>query len=219
MFLWILFIQKGALQKFDIFLIFITIGQGGLTPSKCVKENIAERAAHIQTVMSRPESVTTPAKVSNTPGKVGSATKMMQQRLLEQAQHSKTDDIADRLRKDRMAELETLQKRYHNGILRDDRVPDTQVILILILILFIYCPIWRETWRFVPPRKFVSPRVKPEGDMNFMGGTNLHVSRLNLAINCLLCRKLKHNVMRFWALYRETWQGDMKICLPSRWLL
>ena len=128
------------------FLIFITIGQGGLTPSKCVKENIAERAAHIQTVMSWPESVTTPAKVSNTPGKVGSATKMMQQRLLEQAQHSKTDDIADRLRKDRMAELETLQKRYHNGILKDDRVPDTQVILIL----YINCPV-----------------------SSFMGGTNL----------------------------------------------
>ena len=42
------------------------------------------------------------------------------------------------------------------------------------VILYIYCPVWRETWRFVQPRKFMSP----EGDMDFLGWTNLHVSRL-----------------------------------------
>ena len=41
-------------------------------------------------------------------------------------------------------------------------------------ILYIYCPVWRETRRFVPPGKFMSP----EGDMNFLGGTKLRVSRL-----------------------------------------
>ena len=40
-------------------------------------------------------------------------------------------------------------------------------------ILYIYCPVWRETWRFVQPRKFMSP----EGDMNFLGWRDLHVSR------------------------------------------
>ena len=40
--------------------------------------------------------------------------------------------------------------------------------------IYIYCPVWRETRRFVPLWKFMSP----EGDMNFLGGTNLRVSRL-----------------------------------------
>ncbi|KAK3085514.1 hypothetical protein FSP39_004457 [Pinctada imbricata] len=105
------------------------IGQGNLAPSKSVKDNIMERAAHIQTAMAtgRNESVSTPAKAAAcTPGKVGSATKMMQQKLLQQTQHSKTDDMADKMRKDRMAELQTIQKRYHNGILREDRVEDSK---------------------------------------------------------------------------------------------
>ena len=42
------------------------------------------------------------------------------------------------------------------------------------LIIYIYCPVWRETWLFVQPRKFMSPK----GDINFLGWTNLHVSRL-----------------------------------------
>ena len=41
-------------------------------------------------------------------------------------------------------------------------------------IIYIYCQTWRETWKFVPSRKFMSP----EGDMNLLEGTYLHVSRL-----------------------------------------
>ncbi|KAJ8302427.1 hypothetical protein KUTeg_018823 [Tegillarca granosa] len=72
--------------------------------------------------------------VINTPGKlqpgaspsVGSATKMMQQKLIEQTQHSKTDDLADKMRKERMAELQSLQNRWHNGVLKEDSAPSSQ---------------------------------------------------------------------------------------------
>ncbi|KAL5022215.1 hypothetical protein ScPMuIL_001370 [Solemya velum] len=54
------------------------------------------------------------------PPPIGSATKLMQQKLIEQTQHTKTDDMAERLRRERMAELQTIQSRWQNGILKDD---------------------------------------------------------------------------------------------------
>ena len=53
------------------------------------------------------------------------------------------------------------------------------------IILYIYCPVWRDAWWFVQPRKFMSP----EGNMNFLGWTNFQT---NWAINFLLYRKPKH---------------------------
>ena len=41
--------------------------------------------------------------------------------------------------------------------------------------LYIYCPVWRETWRFVQPRSSCRPTY--------------------WAINCLLYRKLKENLL------------------------
>ena len=60
------------------------------------------------------------------------------------------------------------------------------------------------TWWFVQPRKFMSP----EGDMNFLGWTNHHVSRLTGQL--FIIPKAKHDVIRHRALCYETWQGDMK---------
>ncbi|XP_053401125.1 anillin-like isoform X2 [Mercenaria mercenaria] len=58
---------------------------------------------------------------TGSPNKVGSATKSLQQKILEQVQYSKTDQLADKLRQERMAEVNALNNRYQNGILRDDR--------------------------------------------------------------------------------------------------
>lgn len=100
-----------------------------LTPHKSFKDSIAEKAGQLKSSPVKCTPVkSTPVKLqpSASPGKVGSATKMMQQRLLEQAQHSKTDDIADKLRRDRMNELASLQNRWQNGILKEDIKPTQQ---------------------------------------------------------------------------------------------
>ena len=61
-----------------------------------------------------------PNRPHSSPVKMGSATKTLQQRLIEQTQHSKTDELAEKLRRERMAEVNALQNRYQNGILKEN---------------------------------------------------------------------------------------------------
>ena len=88
-------------------------------------------------------------------------------------------------------------------------------------ILYIYCPVWRETRRFVPPWKFMSP----EGDMNFLGGTNLRVSRLTgqlIVYYTESCSTTLYSAERCAVRHdRETrrLEGNTTICSPSTWLL
>ena len=74
--------------------------------------------------------------------------------------------------------------------------------------LYIYCPVWRETRRFVPPRKFMSPEGKARGRHEFSGWDKSSCLPTNWAINCLLYRKLQHDVKQHRALCRETRQGN-----------
>ena len=73
---------------------------------------------------------------------------------------------------------------------------------------YIYCPVWRETWRFVPPRKFMSPEGEARGRHEFSGWDKSSCLPTNWANNCLLYRKLKHDVIQRRALCRETRQGN-----------
>ena len=75
--------------------------------------------------------------------------------------------------------------------------------------LYIYWPVWRETWRFVPPRKFISPKGVALGWHEFSGWDKSSCLPTNWAINCLLYRKLKHEVIQRRAWCRETQQGNM----------
>ena len=92
--------------------------------------------------------------------------------------------------------------------------------------IYIYCPIWRETWNFFPPRKFMSPEGEnPDGDMNFLSGKNLRVSRLTgqsivyytESISTTLYSAERCAVRHD----RETrrLEGNATICSPSTWLL
>ena len=63
-----------------------------------------------------------------------------------------------------------------------------------IVSIYIYCPVWRETWRFVPPRKFMSPEGEARGRHEFSGWNKSSCLPTNWAINCLLYRKLKTNL-------------------------
>lgn len=95
-----------------------------VTPSKVVKDSIMEKASKIQQNIATPVSQQTPGKLQPAPSpssaKIGSATKMIHQKLFDQATHSKTADMAEQMRKERMAELNTLQNRWHNGVLKED---------------------------------------------------------------------------------------------------
>ncbi|XP_060601507.1 anillin-like isoform X2 [Ruditapes philippinarum] len=120
----------------------------GLTPQKSFKDSIEEKAAQMgrkpsgsEGLPPRPPAgntrspVNSPSKMNQSPirgnqssptktgspNKVGSATKSLQQKILEQVQYSKTDQMADKIRQERMAEVNALNNRYQNGILRDDR--------------------------------------------------------------------------------------------------
>ena len=62
-------------------------------------------------------------------------------------------------------------------------------------ILYIYCPVWRETWRFVQPTKFMSPEGEARGRHGFSGLNKSSCLPTNWAINCLLYRKLKENFL------------------------
>ncbi|KAL4234023.1 hypothetical protein ACF0H5_005677 [Mactra antiquata] len=106
-----------------------------LTSQKSFKECIEEKAAEMgkKTVAvdylppkapnhNSPIKKTPSQTASRSPGvspsRVGSATKSLQQKLF---QPTKTDKIAEKIREERMAEVNALNNRYHNGILKDDR--------------------------------------------------------------------------------------------------
>ena len=62
--------------------------------------------------------------------------------------------------------------------------------------LYIYCPVSRETWRFVQPRKFMSPSgFFTRGRHEFSGLNKSSCLPTNWAINCLLYRMMKENVL------------------------
>ena len=61
--------------------------------------------------------------------------------------------------------------------------------------IYIYCPVWRETWRFVQPRKFMSPEGEARGRHEFSGLNKSSCLPTNWAINCLLYRKLKEDFL------------------------
>ncbi|XP_076111793.1 uncharacterized protein LOC143080032 isoform X3 [Mytilus galloprovincialis] len=96
-----------------------------VTPSKNVKDSIMEKASKIQSSITTPVSNLQPGQ--SPAGKIGSATKMIHQKLFDQVQHSKTGDMADQMRKQRMAELNTLQNRWTNGVLKEDKLQDNVV--------------------------------------------------------------------------------------------
>ena len=51
------------------------------------------------------------------------------------------------------------------------------------IIIYIYCPVWRETWRFVQPRKFMSPEGEARGWHEFSGLNKSSCLPTNWAIN------------------------------------
>lgn len=90
-----------------------------VTPTKAVKDHLMQKADHIKASMESPQ------QTGGNPGKIGSATKMMQQKLFEQATHGKTADVAEKLRRERMEEVQKLQHRHDNGILKEGRPEKT----------------------------------------------------------------------------------------------
>ena len=56
-------------------------------------------------------------------------------------------------------------------------------------IIYIYCPVGRETRRFVAPRKFMSPEGEARGRHEFSGCDKSSCLPTNWAINCLLYRE------------------------------
>ena len=75
------------------------------------------------------------------------------------------------------------------------------------------------------PENSCPPWAKPEGDMIFLGGTNLHVSRLTGQLFIILLKSWSTTLYgtKCWAVRhdRETrrLEGDMTFCLPSTWRL
>ncbi|KAK6184693.1 hypothetical protein SNE40_007110 [Patella caerulea] len=95
----------------------------GLTPSKSFVESIQERASQINhsPTCKSPPKVQSPAKVSCT-------MKSVQQRLMEQTHNSdKSHNLVDKIRQERMAELNVIQNRWKNGILNDKTDTETDV--------------------------------------------------------------------------------------------
>ena len=75
------------------------------------------------------------------------------------------------------------------------------------------------------PENSCRPRAKPEGDMNFLGGTNLRVSRLTgqlIVYYTESCSTTLYSAERCAVIHnRETrrLEGNTTICSPSTWLL
>ncbi|XP_048253583.1 anillin-like isoform X3 [Haliotis rufescens] len=93
----------------------------GVTPSKVVMDAITERAQQIM--------ATSPAKTLKScplsPNSASGTMKSVHQRLMEQTHNSsKSQDIMEKLRGERMAELQTIQNRWKNGILKEDNSSD-----------------------------------------------------------------------------------------------
>ncbi|CAG5135707.1 unnamed protein product [Candidula unifasciata] len=112
-----------------------------LTSKKSFRECIEEKASQVlarkeSPTESVPARVTTPAKVDSpvktaggspskichSPSKVSAGTKTVQQRLVGRVQDSNTtcSSLAAQSRAARLAELEEIQNRWKNGVLKDD---------------------------------------------------------------------------------------------------
>ncbi|XP_070199973.1 anillin-like protein 1 isoform X2 [Littorina saxatilis] len=98
--------------------VFATPGRtNAVTPKKSFKDSINERAAQINpNSAAKPDNKTSPSK-SLSPRNASSAMKQAQQKLVQQTQST---TMAERLRQERMAELQTIQNRWKNGILKDE---------------------------------------------------------------------------------------------------
>lgn len=100
---------------------------GSITPSKnsslantkSFQERIRERASEINPSAGGEktgEGLTSGTNSKLSPSKASPAMKTVQQRLLEQTQNT---DMAQRLRQERMAELQSIQDRWKNGLLKE----------------------------------------------------------------------------------------------------
>ena len=96
-----------------------------VTPSKSFKDSIKERAKQVNPVTAaEADSGSSPNKgQSLSPKKASNAMKAVQQQLVQQTQST---SMAERLRQERMAELQMVQDRWKNGILRESDDDDKQ---------------------------------------------------------------------------------------------
>ncbi|XP_005093567.1 anillin isoform X2 [Aplysia californica] len=116
----------------------------GLTPGKSFKESIQDKASEVwarkgvavtstSPSKSCPEKTQTPAKRGtsptkiHSPTKVSTGTKIVQQRLAEVTHDSSTScsALAAQSRAARLAELEAIQGRWKNGVLKEDSSSST----------------------------------------------------------------------------------------------
>ena len=97
-----------------------TPGKSSLTPGKSFKDSILERASQMNPgTAAQAQGSASPGKSQGlSPKRASSAMKSVQQKLVQQTQST---DMAERLRQERMAELQTIQNRWKNGILKDDK--------------------------------------------------------------------------------------------------
>ncbi|XP_046580326.1 anillin-like [Haliotis rubra] len=93
----------------------------GVTPSKVVMDAISERAQQIMATSPTKSLKSCPLSPSSASGTM----KSVHQRLMEQTHNSsKSQDIMEKLRTERMAELQSIQNRWKNGILKEDDPSD-----------------------------------------------------------------------------------------------
>lgn len=97
-----------------------TPGKSSLTPGKSFKDSILERASKMNPgTAAQAQGGASPGKSQGlSPKRASSAMKSVQQKLVQQTQST---DMAERLRQERMAELQAIQNRWKNGILKDDK--------------------------------------------------------------------------------------------------
>ena len=99
-----------------------------VTPAKSFKESISERFQQMKSGQSPgPKSPRAMPSVSPTkttplsPSRASSSVKTVHQRLMEQTHNSsKSKDIENKIRQERMAELRCIQNRWKNGILKEE---------------------------------------------------------------------------------------------------
>lgn len=83
---------------------------------KVVKDYLMQKVDYIKVLM---DSL---YQIGGNLGKIGSVIKMMQQKLFEQVIYGKIVDVVEKLRRERMEEVQKIQYRYDNGILKEGRL-------------------------------------------------------------------------------------------------
>ncbi|KAL8608422.1 hypothetical protein ACOMHN_002655 [Nucella lapillus] len=100
---------------------FMPSKSSSLTPSKSFKDSIKERAAQVNPITAaeaQQGSGSPPGQTKGlSPKKASSAMKAVQQQLVQQTQST---SMAERIRQERMAELQSIQQRWKNGILNEE---------------------------------------------------------------------------------------------------